>query len=173
MGWSIGTTLLYISFSLVLQSGQASLSILQRYPDVEETVAGRTLKQEQERVHEVHCSRERSRAAWKAVDEYLMPFVEQDKYQFPINCRLHADNDMFRDQEQHKVHMDVNEWQCGYCKKSFRAEKFLDQHFDNRHYNLLNAEGGQLWSGFWGQNGILNAKALQHGVQADQTLYNT
>ncbi|KAA8542175.1 hypothetical protein F0562_023327 [Nyssa sinensis] len=27
---------------------------------------------------------------------------------------------------------------AGYCKKIFRAEKFLDQHFDNRHYNLLN-----------------------------------
>lgn len=43
-----------------------------------------------------------------------------------------------KDQEEHKVHVDINEWQCGYCKKSFRAEKFLDQHFDNRHYNLLN-----------------------------------
>ncbi|KAL5997287.1 hypothetical protein ACLOJK_008217 [Asimina triloba] len=54
--------------------------------------------------------------------------------------RLHADNDMFREQEQHKIHVDINEWRCGFCKKSFRAEKFLDQHFDNRHYNLLNDE---------------------------------
>lgn len=31
----------------------------------------RTLKQEQEQehAHEVHCSRERSRAAWKIIDE--------------------------------------------------------------------------------------------------------
>ncbi|XP_071689628.1 uncharacterized protein [Rutidosis leptorrhynchoides] len=53
-------------------------------------------------------------------------------------CKLHPGNDIFRDQEEHKIHVDVNEWRCGYCKKSFRAEKFLDQHFDNRHYNLLN-----------------------------------
>lgn len=70
--------------------------------------------------------------------QYLMPFVEREKYQISQNCRLHPDNDLFRDQEQHKIHVDINEWRCGYCKKSFRAEKFLDQHFDNRHYNLLN-----------------------------------
>lgn len=45
---------------------------------------------------------------------------------------------MFRDQEEHKIFIDRHEWQCGYCKKSFREEKFLDQHFDNRHYDLLN-----------------------------------
>ncbi|CAN1239587.1 hypothetical protein LINGRAPRIM_LOCUS2420 [Linum grandiflorum] len=87
---------------------------------------------------QVHCSRERSRAAWKIIDEYLMPFVEQERYQIPTNCRLHPSNDLFRDQEQHKINYDFNQWQCGYCKKSFRAEKFLDQHFDSMHLDLLN-----------------------------------
>ncbi|XP_051148096.1 uncharacterized protein LOC127263152 [Andrographis paniculata] len=87
---------------------------------------------------EVHCSRERSQAAWKAIEEYLIPFMEKDKYELSTQCRLHPSNDIFREQEQHKVHVDINEWQCGYCKKSFRAEKYLDQHFDNRHSNLLN-----------------------------------
>ena len=70
--------------------------------------------------------------------QYLMPFVDKEKYKIPSKCRLHADNDMFRDQELHKIHVDINEWKCGYCKKSFYAEKYLDKHFDNRHYNLLN-----------------------------------
>lgn len=70
--------------------------------------------------------------------QYLMPFVEQEQYEISSKCRLHSDNDMFREQEQHKIHVETNEWRCGFCKKSFRAEKFLDQHFDNRHYNLLN-----------------------------------
>ncbi|KAH9615365.1 hypothetical protein KSS87_007706 [Heliosperma pusillum] len=91
---------------------------------------------------EIHCSRERSRAAWKVVDEYLMPFVEKEKYQISRKCKLHPDNDMFRDQELHKLHHDVNDWKCGYCKKSFYAEKYLDKHFDNRHYNLLNISKG-------------------------------
>ncbi|KAH9776626.1 C2H2-type domain-containing protein [Citrus sinensis] len=103
-----------------------------------EDSASRTLKQEPGRAHEVHCSRERSRTAWGVIEEYLMPFVEQEQYEISSKCRLHPDNDMFRDQEQHKIHVDINEWRCGYCKKSFRAEKFLDQHFDNRHNNLLN-----------------------------------
>ncbi|KHG26109.1 Zinc finger C2H2 [Gossypium arboreum] len=104
----------------------------------EESLAARTLKQESHDTHEVQCSRERSRAAWQIIDDYLMPFVEEEGYQISADCRLHPDNDLFRDQERHKIHLDVSEWRCGYCKKSFRAERFLDQHFDNRHYNLLN-----------------------------------
>ncbi|KAG2284438.1 hypothetical protein Bca52824_055658 [Brassica carinata] len=45
------------------------------------------------------------------------------------------------DQEQHKVHVDIYEWKCGYCRKSFNEERFLDQHFATRHYNLLNTTG--------------------------------
>ncbi|CAA7404860.1 unnamed protein product [Spirodela intermedia] len=91
---------------------------------------------------EIHCSRERSRAAWKIIEEYLMPFVDEHKYQISSKCRLHPSNDMFREQEAHKIHVDVNEWRCGFCQKRFRAEKYLDMHFDNRHYNLLNDTQG-------------------------------
>ncbi|CAH9135838.1 unnamed protein product [Cuscuta epithymum] len=103
-----------------------------------EQLSSRSLDQEQSGVHEVHCSRERSRAAWKVIDEYLLPFLEQEKYELLRTCRLHPSNDIFREQEEHKIHVDINDWRCGYCKKVFRAEKFLDQHFDNRHSNLLN-----------------------------------
>ncbi|KAF2316502.1 hypothetical protein GH714_041843 [Hevea brasiliensis] len=103
----------------------------------------RTLKQEQGNAHEVHCSRERSRAAWKIIEKYLMPFVEKEKYQISISCRLHPENDLYRDQEQHKLHEDINEWRCGYCKKTFYDEKYLDKHFDNRHYHLLNVSQGR------------------------------
>jgi hypothetical protein len=68
--------------------------------------------------------------------QYLMPFVEKEKYELPRKCRLRADNDMFREQEQHKIYYDVK-WRCGFCKKAFRAEKFLDQHLDNRHKDLV------------------------------------
>lgn len=102
--------------------------------------ASRNHKEEQ---HEVHCSRDRSRAAWKILEEYFTPFVEKEKYQLSSRCRLHPSNDLFRDQEEHKIHVDVNEWRCGYCKKIFRAERYLDQHFDNRHYNLLNVSHGK------------------------------
>jgi hypothetical protein len=70
--------------------------------------------------------------------QYLTPFVEKEKYNISRKCRLHPDNDIYRDQEQHKSHIDINEWKCGYCKKTFYEEKNLDLHFDNRHSNLLN-----------------------------------
>ena len=70
--------------------------------------------------------------------QYLMPFVEREKFQISSTCRLRPDFDLFRDQEENKIHVDVNEWRCGYCKKIFWVEKFLGQHFDSRHYNLLN-----------------------------------
>ncbi|KAI8529151.1 hypothetical protein RHMOL_Rhmol12G0203600 [Rhododendron molle] len=116
----------------------ASSHLTQENQDTEGYTTERTLKQEDQHTHEVHCSRERSRAAWEIIEEYLMPFVEQEKYQISRKCRLHPENDIFRDQEENKIHVDINEWRCGYCKKIFRGEKFLDQHFDNRHYNLLN-----------------------------------
>lgn len=110
---------------------------------LDENAESRDFKKEHEHSHEVHCSRERSRAAWEIVDKYLMPFVERERYEISRSCRLHPDNDLFRDQEQHKIKVDVNEWQCGYCKKSFLSEEFLDRHFDSRHYNLLNFTGSK------------------------------
>uniref|UniRef100_A0A0E0BQP2 C2H2-type domain-containing protein n=1 Tax=Oryza glumipatula TaxID=40148 RepID=A0A0E0BQP2_9ORYZ len=107
------------------------------HQEFHEAAGSRTLLMSHEHTNQVHCSRERSRAAWKAIDEYLMPFVEKEKYELPSKCRLHPGNDMFREQEQHKIHFDINEWRCGFCKKAFRAEKFLDQHFHNRHNNLV------------------------------------
>ncbi|KAF3436808.1 hypothetical protein FNV43_RR19561 [Rhamnella rubrinervis] len=121
----------------------SSSPLTQTNQDYEGFNATRVLKHEQEHVHEVHCSRERSRTAWKIIEEYLMPFVEREHFPISSKCRLHPNNDLFRDQEQHKIHLDINDWQCGYCKKSFRAEKFLDQHMDSRHYNLLDVNGSK------------------------------
>lgn len=75
----------------------------------EEHAASRLHKHDEGNADEVHCSRERSRTAWKIIEEYLMPFVEQEKYQLSLNCRLPPDNDIFRDQELHKIHVDINE----------------------------------------------------------------
>ncbi|KAK6913031.1 hypothetical protein RJ641_022632 [Dillenia turbinata] len=136
-------SLAWVSFLLLLLLLLPLLSVVADFSSnshqgVQEPETERALKQEQAQFHEVHCSRERSRAAWKVIEEYLMPFVEKERYKLSTKCRLHPDNDLFGDQEQHKIHVDFNEWQCGYCKKRFYAEKYLDKHFDNRHHNLLN-----------------------------------
>ncbi|XP_062102896.1 uncharacterized protein LOC133813878 [Humulus lupulus] len=81
--------------------------------------------------------------AWKIIEEYLIPFVEKHQYQIPKSCKLHPDNDLFRDHEQHKIRIDVDEWKCGYCRKSFYEEKYIDNHFELRHNNLLNVTHGK------------------------------
>ncbi|OMO69108.1 hypothetical protein COLO4_29261 [Corchorus olitorius] len=138
--WSKGVVFLFLCLSICVQiaSVSSSTSPLQGNQGNKESAATRTFKQEQGNAHVVHCSRERSRAAWKIIEEYLMPFVEKEGYKISTKCRLHADNDMYRDQEQHKQHVDINEWRCGYCRKNFYEEKYLDKHFDNRHFDLLN-----------------------------------
>ncbi|KAL2932768.1 hypothetical protein RDABS01_015887 [Bienertia sinuspersici] len=121
----------------------------------------RDLRKEHENIDEVHCSRERSRAAWEIIDKYLMPFVERERYEISRSCRLHPDNDLFRDHERHKIKADINEWQCGYCKKSFLSEVFLDRHFDSRHNNLLNFTGSKCLADLCGAlhcDHILNSK---------------
>ncbi|GAV85510.1 hypothetical protein CFOL_v3_28946 [Cephalotus follicularis] len=136
--------LLFACFAISLQFATVSSSTsFQFLQDYKESATGRTLKQMPEDAPEVHCSRERSRAAWKIIEGYLMPFVEKERYQISRKCRLHPDNDLYRDQEQHKIHVHENEWRCGYCKKVFYEEKYLDQHFDNRHYNLLNVSSSR------------------------------
>ncbi|XP_024186027.1 uncharacterized protein LOC112190782 isoform X1 [Rosa chinensis] len=128
-------SLLFLCFSLSLQFTTVSPLSLPTDQNYEEFA---TTRGEASDMPEVHCSRERSKAAWKVIEEYLMPYVEKERYQIPRTCRLHPDNDLYRDQEQHKIRIDIYEWQCGYCKKRFYEEKFLDKHFDNRHHNLLN-----------------------------------
>jgi hypothetical protein len=93
--------------------------------------------------------------------QYLMPFVEKERYQISRRCRLHPDNDLYRDQEQHKIHVGLNEWQCGYCRKRFYEEKYLDQHFDNRHYDLLNVVCDSIFPSIDGDHPIF---VLEHLV---------
>ena len=76
--------------------------------------------------------------------QYLRPFVEKERYKVSSGCRLHRENELYRDQEQHKLHVvvEINEWRCEYCRKNFYEEKYLDEHFDNRHFDLLNVVCG-------------------------------
>ncbi|KAL2317733.1 hypothetical protein Fmac_031609 [Flemingia macrophylla] len=133
--------ILILSFQLLQVSSSPFLYANQVY--VESFSGGRNLKQEPEHAQHVRCSRERTRAARKVIEKYLIPFVERENYQLSSKCSLHPENDIFSDQEEHKIYIDRHEWRCGYCKKSFREESFLDQHFDNRHYNLLNISHGK------------------------------
>lgn len=80
--------------------------------------------------------------------QYLVPFVESQKYTLPTNCRLHPENDVFREQEENVGELRPMQWQCRYCKKVFRSREYLDMHFDNRHSEKL--ETVRLYMSLWG-----------------------
>ncbi|KAI4387716.1 hypothetical protein MLD38_000128 [Melastoma candidum] len=115
---------------------------LQQIQDSQGSTGSSNQNKAKAKIPEIHCSRERSRAAVKVIDEYLMPFVEKENYQLPNKCKLHPDGNLYKDQEDHKIHYDIHEWRCGYCRKVFYEEKYLDKHFDNRHFDLVNASHG-------------------------------
>ena len=76
---------------------------------------------------------------FQCLNKVIHWFVEQENYNISKAFKLHLENDMFRE-ELHKDHPQANEWQCDFCKKIFISENFFQQHFDNRHHNLLNIE---------------------------------
>lgn len=79
------------------------------------------------------------------LEQYLLPFLEAEQYNLSsTSCRLHPDNDIFREQEEKIERLHPMQWQCGYCKKVFRAQNFLDTHFDNRHSSMLDTVCCQL-----------------------------
>ncbi|KAG0597704.1 hypothetical protein M758_12G015200 [Ceratodon purpureus] len=100
-------------------------------------------RQLQEEKGRVHCSRSRSRTSRNIVSEYLMPFVESEKYTLPKSCRLHPDNDIYREQEGNIDELRPMQWQCRYCKKLFRSQVYLDMHFDNRHSENLDTSSNK------------------------------
>ncbi|KAB2034492.1 hypothetical protein ES319_D04G090200v1 [Gossypium barbadense] len=163
--WSKRLVFMFFCLSVCIQIPYVSSSTapLQGNQGNKESSAARTFKLED--AHVVRCSRERSRAAWKVIEEYLMPFVEQERYKISSGCRLHPDNDLYRDQEQHKHHVDINEWRCGYCRKNFYEEKYLDKHFDNRHFDLLNTSHSRCLADLCG--------ALHCDLVMDSSLHKT
>eukprot|EP00850_Spirogloea_muscicola_P026013 SM005208S17863 [mRNA] locus=s5208:333:821:- [translate_table: standard] len=44
---------------------------------------------------------------------------------------------MYAEHEKRKVRVRENKWECGYCRKAFRSEAYLDMHMDNRHADQL------------------------------------
>ncbi|CAN1188035.1 hypothetical protein LINPERPRIM_LOCUS32195 [Linum perenne] len=129
-----------ISISLLSRNSNASSAPLQGN---QESAVPRTLEEKKGNIHEVHCSRERSRAAWKIVEQYLMPFVEKEKHSISKKCPLHPENDLYHLQEKNKIREDINLWRCGYCKKSLYEEKELDKHLDSWHFDVLDASPGR------------------------------
>lgn len=86
----------------------------------------------------IQCSRESSRNVRKIVQQKLTPIFNKYNFDIPIECPFHPMRDLFYPQEEAKIRYRPTQYTCGLCGKSFYEEKFLDQHFDNRHRSHVN-----------------------------------
>ena len=90
---------------------------------------------------ESHCSREQSRIVRQYLEREVfskLPFKPSD---LPQSCQLNPSLDIFAHQEVHKIRDRTlsagAEWKCGYCKKMFKNEKYMDRHMDKMHQDKL------------------------------------
>lgn len=85
------------------------------------------------------CSRVNSRYARGILQRSIYDLLQSANIKFSVGCPLHPSRDLFREQEEVKNSNYQSGWICGYCGKWFYEERFLDQHFDNRHSGMLDA----------------------------------
>lgn len=77
------------------------------------------------------CDPDGSRRVRRAALEALAP--PGGLRNFPRDCPLHEDRDVWKTFEDKKIKKRRTRWTCGFCGKQFRGEKFLDLHMIHRH----------------------------------------
>lgn len=83
------------------------------------------------------CPRDRSRIVRKLVASELLPLYEKVDASVPLTCKYHGEYDMYLQQELQKLEETHSKWTCQYCGKAFYNERFLDNHFTNRHVQYI------------------------------------
>lgn len=63
--------------------------------------------------------------------------LAENGYAVPPSCPLSPERDVYAKQENHKYYEQPNRYYCQFCGKGFYDERFIDQHFDNRHSDKL------------------------------------
>jgi hypothetical protein len=66
----------------------------------------------------------------------LKPKLQEYSYSLPEKCQLKESRDLLLIYETKKQRLSASRFACGFCRKSFRSERHLDLHFDNRHPNV-------------------------------------
>jgi hypothetical protein len=83
------------------------------------------------------CSRERSKLAAEITRAHVLAAAEAAGVALPEACPLHPSRAYFAKQDESRVKQGSKQWRCGACRKRFRSELYLEQHFDRRHASLV------------------------------------
>ncbi|KAK2162235.1 hypothetical protein LSH36_101g01058 [Paralvinella palmiformis] len=79
------------------------------------------------------CPRLESKLVRRLLNKEIIPFYQQFNAVIPHSCPFSPSRDIYGYQEENKFEESATKWVCDFCGKSFYEERFLDQHFDNRH----------------------------------------
>ena len=80
------------------------------------------------------CSRGDSRVLSQYMEDYIYPKLEGGlAMSLPPNCPFHPEYNIFRTQERHKISLKHGEWECEFCGKKFKSQKYIDRHMHNKH----------------------------------------
>lgn len=83
-----------------------------------------------------HCDRTRSAEARHTLQRELWAPLRAHSIQLSAACILSRENDVLLLQEQAKVRLSGQLWQCSLCSKLFRSEHYLDRHLARKHPDL-------------------------------------
>lgn len=78
-----------------------------------------------------------SKKVRKYIEKELLPLYQENDIAVSSQCRWHLNNDIYRIYEEHNHEDGPSKWVCQFCGKGFYEERFLNQHFRNRHPNHL------------------------------------
>ncbi|ETV89567.1 hypothetical protein, variant 1 [Aphanomyces astaci] len=79
------------------------------------------------------CSRQLSREAMHIIHQKVFLPAQAMHFHVPDECPFVADHILHLEHEQRKERTHSGRYRCGFCKKQFRNEEYLDGHFDRKH----------------------------------------
>ena len=83
------------------------------------------------------CARDKSRLVRKHIEKEIMPLYQKYGASVPTKCDFNSNRDMYLEQELHKFEEGSSKWVCQYCGKAFYDQRYLDNHFINRHSEFI------------------------------------
>merc|ERR1712087_1000605 len=80
------------------------------------------------------CSRPLSREARELIKTRVLAAAAAAGVQIIEQCPLHPTHDEWLSrQERHKTYLAGQLWRCEFCSKTFKTERYLDDHLDRQH----------------------------------------
>ncbi len=85
------------------------------------------------------CPRTEASQAKAIVGGAVVPAAAAAGLRLSAACPFHPSKSVHARQNRHKALEPQGFWRCGFCKKQFRSEAFLDRHMDLRHHAEVDA----------------------------------